>query len=185
MTFFNNRQNRNSMIHLHFKVLLLVCVTFSSVILSNAQSFPGFFDRYKTESKFTSVDIGNKMFAAIADRESEKLTPELSTMLKELEGLKMISRKLPEGNKLLQEARGSIDIGNLDQLMNVKTDEGETIEIYSKDLNNDRSELYLINQSPDNFVFAILWGKLDLLQIAKLGDVLSLPGLEHLGDIPK
>ena len=84
----------------------------------------------------------------------------------------------------MKEAINSIDVGKMDQLMDVKTAEGEIIEVYMKEKGNDLSEMYLINQGTENFVFAIIWGKLDLVQLAQLGDVLRLPGLKYLGNLP-
>ena len=59
--------------------------------LIQAQDYHGFYDKYKDEKQFTSVNLGEKMFEAMAKRESENLTPDIIAMLKDLDGLKLVS----------------------------------------------------------------------------------------------
>ncbi|KZS41542.1 DNA topoisomerase IV [Aquimarina aggregata] len=175
------------------KKLAIILVLAVLPYVSNAQSY---FDKYENMSDVTSMVITNKMFKLLSKIDFESSDKETQEYLNLVENINNIKVFITDNKEVSQKMQG--DVGNylksssLDELMRVKSDDGENIKFYIKPGSTDDyvSELFMYlegndkKDGPESIILTIT-GKIDLRQVSKLADDLNIPGGKELKKVKK
>ncbi|AXT59025.1 DUF4252 domain-containing protein [Aquimarina sp. AD10] len=175
------------------KKLAIILVLAVLPYVSNAQSY---FDKYENMSDVTSMVITNKMFKLLSKIDFESSDKETQEYLNLVENINNIKVFITDNKEISQKMQG--DVGNylksssLDELMRVKSDDGENIKFYIKPGSTDDyvSELFMYlegndkKDGPESIILTIT-GKIDLRQVSKLADDLNIPGGKELKKVKK
>lgn len=166
-------------------ILLLFAGAFMSMQLqAQTDAISKYFDKYMDDERFSMVYISPKMFEMISkvELEGDKADQEIMDMIKDLEGLRILSFEGSGAQTFYTEVKSKIDANKYDDLVVVR-DKGENVNISVNSQGDIVNELLLLVGSDDNFVLMSFTGNIDLKKVGKLGKVLDMEGVEHLGRI--
>lgn len=164
------------------KLIILLSVMIN-MLWAQSNSFKAFYEKYQDNEDFTSISISPKMFEMLAQIDIESEDEELVEVLQNLEGLKVIARESNEGRSLFNEAIKLSEGDGFEELINIRSQDGEYISIFSKDSGNIVKELLVVVLDGSDFAFIDLWGEINLKTIGKISKSIDAPGLEHLKDV--
>ena len=170
-------------------ILILAIVPY----VSNAQSY---FDKYENMNDVTSMVITSKMFKLLSKIDLESEDAETQQYLNLVENINNIKVFVTENKDVSQKMRGDVDkylkTAPLDELMRVKSDDGENIKFYVKPGKDEDhvNELFMYlegndkDQGPETVILTIT-GNIDLKQVSKLANDLNIPGGKELKKVEK
>lgn len=168
------------------KITFTLVLALLLAINAQAQSdvIKKYFEKYADDESFTVVHISSKLFGLFAKVDPD-MDPGVSQVMKDLRGLRILVREA-DGLKYYKEAAKVIDFDTYDELMTVRTD-GENVRFYIKEADGQVDELLLLVGAPDNFVLMSFVGKIDLENISKLTEGMSIDvnGIDHLKELEK
>ncbi|MBQ0734296.1 DUF4252 domain-containing protein [Aquimarina celericrescens] len=171
-------------------VLLLAVLPY----VSNAQSY---FDKYENMNDVTSMVITNKMFKLLSKMDFESTDAETQEYLNLVENINNIKVFVTEDKDVAQKMKGDVDQylkkSSLDELMRIKSDDGENIKFYVKPgKDEDHVQelfMYLVgndsNEGKPETVILTITGNIDLKQVSKLANDLNIPGGKELKNVKK
>ena len=170
-------------------ILILAIVPY----VSNAQSY---FDKYENMNDVTSMVMTSKMFKLLSKIDLESEDAETQQYLNLVENINNIKVFVTENKDVSQKMRGDVDkylkTASLDELMRVKSDDGENIKFYVKPGKDEDhvNELFMYlegndkDQGPETVILTIT-GNIDLKQVSKLANDLNIPGGKELKKVEK
>jgi len=166
-------------------ILTLVLFCFVGSLMGQNNAIDKYFDQYKDDERFTMVFISPKMIQMAAQIAEESVDAEITEMLRDLKGLKILKTE-EDPLAFYKEAKKKIDTKKYEELMTVR-DKGQNVQILVKDQDNGNivNELLLLVGGEDEFVLLSFVGKIRLDQIAKLAKQLDVSGAEHLNKLDK
>ena len=166
-------------------ILTLVLACFIGSLFGQNNAIDKYFDQYKDDERFTMVYISPKMIQMAAQIAEESVDAEITEMLRELKGLKILKTE-ENPNEFYEEAKKRINTKDYEELMTVR-DQGQNVQILVKDQDNGNivNELLLLVGGDDEFVLLSFVGKIELDKIAKLAKQLNISGAEHLDKLDK
>ena len=164
--------------------LLSICFAASFASAQNP-TYSKFYDKYADDPDFTIISISPKLFGLFSEIDIEDMDEDLEDVVKGLQGLKILINDKTDGKYLYKEASSSLISADYDELISIRTSDGENVRMYSKDEGNIVQDLLVIVNSDDTFVFMDLWGQIDLRKVGKLSETLDVPGAEHLKELKR
>ncbi len=171
-------------------VLALVVLPF----VSNAQSY---FDKYENMKDVTSMVMTSKMFKLLSKIDFESSDKETQEYLNLVENINNIKVFVTENKKVSDQMRTDVQTylksSSLDELMRIKSDDGENIKFYIKPGSDEDHvrELFMYLQGNDDktggpeTVILTITGNIDLKQVSKLANDLNIPGGKELKNVKK
>ncbi|MBT8190368.1 MAG: DUF4252 domain-containing protein [Saprospiraceae bacterium] len=162
---------------------ILIC--FVGSVSGQKNAIDKYFNQYKDDERFTMVYISPKMFEMAVKVAEENVDEEVVEMLKEIEGLKILTTDT-DPNNFYKEALKKINTKEYEELMTVR-DQGQNVQFLVKDQQNGDivNELLLLVGGDDEFVLMSFVGKINLNKIGKLAKNMSINGTEHLMKLDK
>ncbi len=175
------------------KKLAIILVLAVLPYVSNAQSN---FDKYENMKDVTSMVMTSKMFKLLSKIDFESSDKETQQYLNLVENINNIKVFVTDNKEVSQKMRGDVDSylknSSLDELMRVKSDDGENIKFYVKPGSNEDyvKELFMYLEGNDNndgpeTVILTITGNIDLKQVSKLANDLNIPGGKELKNVRK
>jgi hypothetical protein len=165
-------------------VIAFVAISF----MANAQSpFDKFYEKYATQTGYTSVNISKELFQMFANIGDQKDTGmrDMKKMMDQLNGLKVLSCK-PDSLKpgkaaaFFNEASAIFNNPEYKELMTVN-DEGSNIRFLTKaDTKGKIEEMVMLVKGKDEIVVLDMTGLIDLSTISKLSKSMNIHGMENL-----
>lgn len=150
-------------------------------VASYAQGTPveKFFESYQDNEEFTMVYVSPKMFKMLAKVAGDELDSELSNLVKDLKGLKVLTTE-KNTDAIYKEALSRIPTSEYELLMSAR-EEGQNIKIMTKSKSDDViEELLLIVGGVDDFALVSFIGNINLSDLAKVASSLDIEGAKHL-----
>jgi vacuolar-type H+-ATPase subunit F/Vma7 len=162
---------------------LAIAMLFSLSMFSQSDAIERFFKDYQEDENFTVVYVSPKMFQMVSKATSEAEDKELSAIVKDLKGLRILTSKV-NPDKTYKEANRRLNIKEYEELVTVR-DKESNVRFVTKESNGLISELLLLVGGKDEFVMMSFVGNIDLNKIAKLAKKLDIDGAEHLDKVKK
>lgn len=172
-------------------LLSFLMVSFlASATLLNAQesefendAITKYFDKYMDDPRFDMVYVSPKMFQLVSKIEVEEMDPEISEMISNLKGLRILSLEdAADAPKYYKEAKTKIDTRSFETLMTAR-DGNENVDVLVKDNGNIVSELLVIVGGHEEFVLISFVGDIDLKKIGKMAKMLDIDHMDKLEKI--
>jgi len=175
------------------KKLAIIVLLAMFTLVSNAQSY---FDKYEDMNDVTSMVITNKMFKLLSKIDLESTDAETQEYLNLVENINNIKVFVTESKDIAQKMSGDVSQylkgASLDELMRIKTDDGENIKFYVRPGKDDDhvNELFMhligndTKGKPESVILTIT-GNIDLKQVSKLANDLNIPGGKELKNVEK
>jgi hypothetical protein len=166
-------------------ILTLILFCFVGAMAAQSNAIDKYFNQYKDDDRFTMVYVSPKMIQMAAQIAEESVDAELTEMLQDLKGLKILKTDV-NPMAFYEEAKKKINTSEFEELMTVR-DKGQNVQILVKDQDNGNivNELLLLVGGEDEFVLLSFVGKIQLNKIAKLAKQLDISGSEHLEKLDK
>ncbi|WP_271784212.1 DUF4252 domain-containing protein [Aquimarina algiphila] len=175
------------------KKLAIILVLAVLPYVSNAQSN---FDKYENMKDVTSMVMTSKMFKLLSKIDFESSDKETQQYLNLVENINNIKVFVTDNKEVSQKMRGDVNSylknSSLDELMRVKSDDGENIKFYVKPGSSEDyvKELFMYLEGNDNHdgpgtVILTITGNIDLKQVSKLANDLNIPGGKELKKVKK
>ncbi|TPN82324.1 DUF4252 domain-containing protein [Aquimarina algicola] len=169
------------------KLAIIVLLTIVPYV-SNAQ---GYFDKYEDMSDVTSMVMTSKMFKLLSKidfESSDKETQQYLNLVENINNIKVfVTENKDISNKMRSDVSQYLKSASLDELMRVKSDDGQNIKFYFKPGKSDDyvKELFMYLEGNDSkegpeTVILTITGNIDLKQVSKLADDLNIPGGKEL-----
>lgn len=164
------------------KFLFTLLLAFSAIAL-NAQTdaIDRFFSDYEDDPSFSVVYVSPKMFDMVTKVAGEELDQDLTDVVKDLRGLKILRTDV-NAMAVYKDAKAKINTTDYEVLLTAR-DGGQNVRFLTKSNGDIIDELLLLVGGQDEFVLLSFVGKLDLNKIANLASKLDLDGAEHLGKL--
>ncbi len=164
-------------------ISLLLLMAFSASGQNDA--ITKYFDQYRDDDRFTMVSINKKMFELIANVAEEEVDDEVMDMLKEMDGLKILTTS-DSPKQFYDEAIAKFNTQEYSELMTVR-DKNQNIRFMVKDTDGGKivDELLLLVGGEEEFVMLSFVGKIYLNKIGKLAKNMDIDGIEHLEKLDK
>lgn len=153
---------------------------------SNAQTdaIDNFFESYQDDNDFTMVYVSPKMFKMVAKVAGDELDAELTSLVKDLKGLKILKTE-KDARKYYKEAVKKIPTNEYEILMTAR-DDGQNIKILTKSKGDDIiEEVLLLVGGESEFILVSFVGNINLNDLAKIASSLDIEGAEHLEKLGK
>lgn len=168
--------------NIFFTILFLA---FGMSMQAQGDAITKYFQQYQDDERFTMISISPKMFEMIAQIADDDMDEDLTEMLKELRGLKILTTD-QNPRAFYKEALQKINTSEYEELMTVR-DKDSDVQFLIKDQQNGNivNELLLLVGGEDDFVFMSFAGKIHLDKIAKLAKNMNIDGAEHLEKLEK
>lgn len=153
--------------------VLSVFILLLSVVFVQAQSksVNDFFEKYKSDSSFTIVNISPSMFSIISGMDIESMDADVKELLTNITGLKILSKT--DGNKYYKEALQLLKANPMEELMSIKEEDSEVLIYGKNDGNQHLSEVIMLTLEKNNFVLMQIMGKISLSQLSKLSSTFN------------
>lgn len=176
------------------KKLAIVLILTVLPFVSSAQSY---FDKYENMNNVTSMVITNKMFKLLTKIDLESTDKETQEYLNLVENINNLKVFVTENKEVAQKMRGDVDQylkgSSLDELMRIKSDDGDNIKFYIKPGSDDDhvKELFMYMVGNDakanrpETVILTITGNIDLKQVSRLANDLNIPGGKELKNVKK
>jgi len=154
-------------------------------LTANAQidAIERFFKDYQDDDNFTVVYVSPKMFQMVSKVTDGSEDKELSTIVKDLKGLRILTTKI-NPDKTYKEANKRLNIKEYEELVTVR-EKDSNVRFVTKEVNGVINELLLLVGGKDEFVMMSFVGNIDLNKISKLAKKLDIDGAEHLDKVNK
>jgi endo-1,4-beta-D-glucanase Y len=166
-----------------FSTIFFMILATVNVSLAQSDAIEKFFKDYQDNENFSVVYVSPKMFKMVSKATSEQNNQDLSSVLQDLKGLRILSTKLnPE--KIYREANQRLAVKEYEELMTVK-EKNSNVRFLTKESGNTITELLLLVGSAEEFTMLSFTGNIDLNKISKLAKSLDIQGAEHLDKIEK
>jgi len=167
-------------------VLTLILLLVSPLIFAQEDAITRYFSKYDNDENFTHVTVTSRMFGLFANLDSEdQEDQELLEAISKVKGLRIIARdeiSTEQANALYKEAFQLIPMNKYDELMTVK-DKDNDMKFLIKEENGIITELLMVIHGNTEFFLLSLIGDIDLKQISRLSQSMSIDGFEHLEKI--
>ncbi len=175
------------------KKLAIILVLAVLPYVSNAQSY---FDKYENMRDVTSMVMTSKMFKLLSKIDFESKDKETQQYLSLVENINNIKVFVTENQKINDQMRVDVQSylksSSLDELMRVKSDNGDNIKFYIKPGSSEDfvKELFMYLEGNDGkntpkTVILTITGNIDLKQVSKLANDLNIPGGKELKNVKK
>lgn len=162
-----------------FAVALFISMSASS----QTDAIERFFKDYQDDENFTVVYVSPKMFQMVSKVTDGSEDKELSAIVKDLKGLRILTSKVNPG-KVYTEANKRLNIKEYEELVTVR-EKDSNVRFVTKEANGVINELLLLVGGKEEFVMMSFVGNIDLSKIARLAKKLNIDGAEHLDKINK
>lgn len=164
-----------------FSLAVALCISLSAT--AQADAIERFFKDYQEDDNFTVVYVSPKMFQMVSKVSDGSEDKELSAIVKDLKGLRILTSKV-NPDKIYKEANKRLNIKEYEELVTVR-EKDSNVRFVTKELNGVINELLLLVGGKDEFVMMSFVGNIDLNKIAKLAKKLDIDGAEHLDKVNK
>jgi Domain of unknown function (DUF4252) len=164
-----------------FSLALALFISMSASAQSDA--IERFFKDYQENENFSVTYVAPKTFQMLSKATSEVEDKELTSIVKDLKGLRILSTKV-NATKIFTEANRRLNIKEYEELLTMK-EKDSNIRFLTKESNGKISELLLLIGEKNEFVMMSFVGTIDLNKIAKLAKKLNIDGAEHLEKVNK
>ena len=166
--------------------ITLVLLMVSTILFAQEDAISKYFSKYDDDENFTHVTVTSRMFGLFANLDSEdQQDQELLDAISKVKGLRIIARddiSRAEADALYKEAFELIPMKTYDELMTVKDKESD-MKFLIKEENGFVTELIMVIHGNTEFFLLSLIGDIDLKQISRLSQSMSIDGFEHLDKI--
>ena len=170
------------------KLMIVVVVTVMSVVAAQAQgdAITKFFSKYQDDPEFTQVTVSSKMFGMFTNLEVQKPEDkEILEAISKIKGLRILAKNDARNSRELYKEALSIIPKDYEELMFVR-DKDQDMKFLIKETSPGKiSELLMIAAGNDDFKMLSLFGDIDLKKVGKIGNKMSIDGLEKLHKLDK
>ena len=170
------------------KITFIIAAFFAISSVANAQSpFDKFYEKYATQSGYTSVNISKELFQMFAGMGNQKDTSvrEMKKVMDQLDGLRVLSCK-PDSLKpgkatiFFNEAIAIFNNSNYKELMTVN-DDGNNIRFLTRQNGQGKiTEMVMMAKGKEEMVVLDMTGLIDLSTISKISKSMNIHGMENL-----
>jgi Domain of unknown function (DUF4252) len=164
-----------------FSLATLLFIGFTAT--AQVDAIERFFKDYQEDKNFTVVYVSPKMFQMVSKVTDGSEDKELSAIVKDLKGLRILTSKV-NSDKIYKEANKRLNIKEYEELVTVR-EKDSNVRFVTKEANGIINELLLLVGGKDEFVMMSFVGNIDLNKIAKLAKKLDIDGAEHLDKVTK
>ena len=164
-----------------FSLVILLFIGFTAA--AQVDAIERFFKDYQEDENFTVVYVSPKMFQMVSKATDGIEDKELSSIVKDLKGLRILTSKV-NPDKIYKEANKRLNIKEYEELVTVR-EKDSNVRFVTKESNGIINELLLLVGGKDEFVMMSFVGNIDLNKIAKLAKKLDIDGAEHLDKVNK
>ena len=164
-----------------FSLAILLFIGFTAT--AQLDAIERFFKDYQEDENFTVVYVSPKMFQMVSKATDGIEDKELSSIVKDLKGLRILTSKV-NPDKIYKEANKRLNIKEYEELVTVR-EKDSNVRFVTKESNGIINELLLLVGGKDEFVMMSFVGNIDLNKIAKLAKKLDIDGAEHLDKVNK
>ncbi len=164
-----------------FSLAVALCISLSAT--AQADAIERFFKDYQEDDNFTVVYVSPKMFQMVSKVSDGSEDKELSAIVKDLKGLRILTSKV-NPDKIYKEANKRLNIKEYEELVTVR-EKDSNVRFVTKESNGVINELLLLVGGKEEFVMMSFVGNIDLNKIAKLAKKLDIDGAEHLDKVNK
>ncbi len=164
-----------------FSLAILLFIGFTAT--AQLDAIERFFKDYQEDENFTVVYVSPKMFQMVSKATDGSEDKELSSIVKDLKGLRILTSKV-NPDKIYKEANKRLNIKEYEELVTVR-EKDSNVRFVTKESNGIINELLLLVGGKDEFVMMSFVGNIDLNKIAKLAKKLDIDGAEHLDKVNK
>lgn len=170
------------------KLMIVVVVMVMSVVAAQAQgdAITKFFSKYQDDPEFTQVTVSSKMFGMFTNLEVQKPEDkEILEAISKIKGLRILAKNDARNSRELYKEALSIIPKDYEELMFVR-DKDQDMKFLIKETSPGKiSELLMIAAGNDDFKMLSLFGDIDLKKVGKIGNKMSIDGLEKLHKLDK
>lgn len=164
-----------------FSLAILLFIGFTAS--AQVDAIERFFKDYQEDENFTVVYVSPKMFQMVSKATDGIEDKELSSIVKDLKGLRILTSKV-NPDKIYKEANKRLNIKEYEELVTVR-EKDSNVRFVTKESNGIINELLLLVGGKDEFVMMSFVGNIDLNKISKLAKKLDIDGAEHLDKVNK
>ncbi len=162
--------------------IIIIILIGASACFGQADAIDKYFSKYKDDDRFTMVYVSPKMFSMfskVAEGADEKIDQEITDMIANLKGLKILTSEINSA-ALYKEAISMINTNEYEELMTVRS-EGDNVKFLVKDTDNGNivQELLLL-VGGDEFVLMSFVGDIDLKTIGRLAKSMDIKHVDKL-----
>jgi hypothetical protein len=162
-------------------ILLLLVFAIQMPLLAqdnkdNINAIDTYFKQYVDDDRFTVVYISGKLFQMLGKLDKETLNVEgdeeaqaLMDIAADMQGLRILTAEVG-ADALYNEAKQKIDTKIYQQLMTVRSRDGDNFELLIRENNEGKIQELLMLGGGDEFVLMSFIGNLDLDKISRLAD---------------
>lgn len=166
-----------------FTFIFSLTLLLANSLNGQSDAIEKFFKDYQENDNFSSVYVSPKMFKMVSKATSEQNNQELTSILQDLKGLRILTTKV-NSEKVYKEANQRLAVKEYEELMTVR-EKNSNVRFLTKESGNTITELLLLVGSADEFTMLSFTGNIDLNKISKLAKSLDIQGAEHLDKIEK
>lgn len=169
-------------------IVVVVVMMMMSVVAAQAQgdAITKFFSKYQDDPEFTQVTVSSKMFGMFTNLEVQKPEDkEILEAISKIKGLRILAKNDARNSRELYKEALSIIPKDYEELMFVR-DKDQDMKFLIKETSPGKiSELLMIAAGNDDFKMLSLFGDIDLKKVGKIGNKMSIDGLEKLHKLDK
>jgi hypothetical protein len=170
------------------KKLMMGAAMMVMAVAAQAQGDPvsKFFAKYQDDPEFTQVSVSSKMFSMFTNLEVQKPEDkEILEAISKIKGLRILAKNDARNSReLYKEALAAIP-KDYEELMFVR-DKDQDMKFLIKETSPGKiSELLMVAAGNDDFKMLSLFGDIDLKKVGKIGNKMSIDGLEKLHKLDK
>lgn len=166
-------------------LLFLFLIGLASSSFAQDDAIQKFFSKYMEDDRFSRVYISPKMMQmaggflknnADGDAEAE----ELGTLISKIKGIRILSSEEVDGKMLYQEAMGTLNKNQYEELMDVQ-DKGTSLKFMVREEAGLVKELTMLTGDTKSFTLLSMLGSFTYEDLNMLAEKTDIPGMEQYG----
>jgi len=163
-------------------ITLFLIALFPVLVIAQNSAVDKVFKKYENRDGFTVVTISKGLLRMAADIDDED--QEAKEFLSRIHSIKILATEDNSDVNLYDEVLSSLDKGDYEELMTVKSSEEDVLMLAKKD-GDVIEELILLVGGKDDNALVYISGRMSMKDMAKISKSVNIEGagLEHLKDI--
>jgi len=167
------------------KIIALILLLFPVSTFAQSQ-IDELYKKYAGVDGFTSINISPEMFkflSSIDMDDSASEAQEAQNVMEQLDGLKMLVYKQPEGKQFIdfyQEIKNSLPLNDYAELMSIQDSESDIKFLIKKTGKNRISELLMLIKGDGEVLIMSMTGDIDMNTISDISNSLDVHGMKNL-----
>lgn len=153
--------------------------------LAQDDAIQKFFSKYMEDDRFSRVYISPKMMQMAGgflknNADGDKDAEELGTLIGKIKGIRILSSEEVDGKTLYQEAMGTLNKNQYEELMDVQ-DKGTSLKFMVREEAGLVKELTMVSGDSKSFTLLSMLGSFTYEDLNLLAEKTDIPGMEQYG----